>query len=505
MTSPRWDGGRSALIVLLLLAWALRWPPLLSNRFHPDEALYGYWGLLIGRGQNPWLTGVPVYKPPVLPYLMAAAQALVGRAELAERLLGLAAGLLAIPLVARLTNVLYRDQWTTVVAVTAMSLSPFAILFSATAFTDPLMVVLGVSACVAAAVGRSWWAGALTGLSFATKQIGVVFLPLVAAMTLTRFSSRRGRILRLLAAFSLVIVSTFVWDSVRVARGAQSFWREGIAGYGGLRLIWSTELWKRLREWTGVAQYLFASLPANCVLLTGLAALTWNAVVRRRHQLTALVDLLFVGFSAGYFLVHWLLAFPVWDRYLLPLLPPLSILLGRSVHFLAQAIARRISLNGRMPRHTWTARFPHLSAVCCCLALFVALLSPARHAANSSYPLGGDHGAYDGIDEIAAFGRGLPTGSVVYQHWLGWQYGYYLYDAPVFLAYWPTPAWLAQDVQAFGAKVPRYIAFPSWELPDRVVRALNDRGFSLETVLTTTRRDGTPSFTVHRIRSGSNR
>ena len=95
--------------------------------------------------------------------------------------------------------------------------------------------------------------------------------------------------------------------------------------------------------------------------------------------------------------------------------------------------------------------------------------------------------------------RGLPEGAVVYHHWLGWHYASYLFDAPVYLAYWPTPAWLAQDVQAFGAREPRYIAFPSWESPARAARALAGVEYELSPELTTTRRDGTRSFTVYHI------
>ncbi|RLC84892.1 MAG: hypothetical protein DRI79_12190, partial [Chloroflexi bacterium] len=165
---------------LLLLTWALRLPPMLDNRFHPDEALYGYWGLLIGRGQDPWLATVPVYKPPLLPYLVAGAQALFGNCEFTVRLSGLAAGLLMIPLVATLACALYHERWTAVAAAVGVALSPFAILFSATAFPDPLMVALGLAACVAAARSRPGWAGLLAGLAFATKQTGLVWQPLVA-------------------------------------------------------------------------------------------------------------------------------------------------------------------------------------------------------------------------------------------------------------------------------------------------------------------------------------
>ena len=128
----RWGKSRWALVALVWLAWALRLPPTLDNRFHADEALYGYWGLLVGRGRDPWLASVPVYKPPLLPYLVAGAQALFGNSEFTVRFCGLAAGLLMIPLVAALARSLYRERWTTTMAATGIALSPFAILSATT-------------------------------------------------------------------------------------------------------------------------------------------------------------------------------------------------------------------------------------------------------------------------------------------------------------------------------------------------------------------------------------
>ena len=484
----RWARDRWALVPLLLLAWALRVPPILDNRFHPDEALYGYWGLLVGRGQDPCLATVPVYKPPLLPYLVAGAQALFGDSEFAVRLPGLAAGMLTVPLVAALAHSLYRERWMAAAAAVGVALSPFAILFSATAFPDPLMVALGLGACMAAARGRPGWAGLLAGLAFAAKQTGLVWLPLALGVSLVQ--SPKAQIPKLIICFSLVVGLVFIWDVVRMAQGAESFWHMGVTGYGGLRLIWPHELWTRLRGWIGLARYLFVSPVVNGTLLMGLPALVWSALTRRHHTCEGFTDLLLVSFSLIYFLLHWLWAFPIWDRYLLPLVPVLAVLLARLLSLLASYARLAI-------RHS------PLFIVHCSLFIFLAF--PAFNAAHSRYPVGGDHGAYDGIDEVAAFLRGLPEGAVVYQHWLGWHYKYYLFDVPVYLAYWPTPAWLAQDVRAFGARNPRYITFPSWESSARVEWALAEVGYGLAPALTTTRRDGTLSFTVYRILPGPSR
>jgi len=487
MMCRHWGRYRWALAALLLLAWALRMSPMLANRLHPDEALYGYWGLLIAHGRDPWLARVPVYKPPLLPYLLAGVQAAFGSSEFSLRLPGLAASLLSIPLVAALARSLYGNRWTATAAAAAVALSPFSILFSPTAFIDPLMVTLGLGACLAAARGRAGWAGALAGLSFAAKQTGLMWLPLVILLQFMRRQSEslnlKNGIVASAACFSLVVGLTFAWDAVRVAQGAKSFWRVGAAGYGGLRLIWPHELWARLHEWIGMTRYLFASPILNAVLLVGLPALTWRAC--RRYGRESLADLILLSFVLVYLLLHWLAAFPTWDRYLLPLAPVLALLLGRILNLALSRLQRIV-------------RRPPFALGLLSLILFLGW--PALSAAHSRYPIGGDNAAYEGLDQVVAFLRDLPEGSVVYQHWLGWQYAYYLFDGPAYLAYWPTPAWLAQDIAAFGATDARYITFPAWESSARVERALSDVGYGLEPALVAARSDGATSFTVYHIR-----
>ena len=486
-----WGGQKWAMVALVLLAWGLRLPPLLDAPLHPDEALYGYWGLLIGRGRDPWLTGVPVYKPPLWPYAISGFQILLGHPIVALRFPGLVAGVLAVPLVRALAQALYGDAVDSTGAAVAMALSPFALILSGSAFPDPLMVTLGIAACVAGARGRVHWAGLLAGLSFATKQTGLVWLPLVFAVALARRASVRLWFRQFAAWWLVPTLLSFAWDGVRVALGADSFWSAGVVGYGGLRLIWSHELWSRLRAWSRLMASLFESPPIVGLLLVGLPALCWKAAVRHPRRRRAFFDLLLVSFGGGYLLLHWLIAFPIWTRYLLPLVPVLAVLMGRIARGARCLWSDRV---GQRPRLLISS-----------LLLVVLLFLPAREASAGRSSLAGEQAAYEGIDEVIQFLGQLPEGSVVYHHWLGWHYHYGLFDGPVYLAYWPTPAWLAQDVQAFGGREQRFITFPAWESMARVEQALQRVGYALEPVLTVSTRNAGAAFIVYHIRAGSPR
>ncbi len=73
------------LLLLCLLAFALRLDPALDNRFHPDEALFSSWALRIAHGENILLTGIPVDKPPLLIYRTAISFLFFGQTEIAAR------------------------------------------------------------------------------------------------------------------------------------------------------------------------------------------------------------------------------------------------------------------------------------------------------------------------------------------------------------------------------------------------------------------------------------
>ncbi|MBN1956135.1 MAG: hypothetical protein JW900_13950 [Anaerolineae bacterium] len=490
---------RSALffgVLVYLAAWALRLAVVTDHSLHPDETLYGYWGSLILSGRDPWLVTTPVYKPPLLPYLTAGSLAWLGCdraaqpacAGLAVRMPGLAAGMLTVGVTGQFARRLYRDCRAGLAAALVVALSPFALLFSATGFTDPLMVAAGIAGCWAAAAGRPGWAGLLAGLAAAFKQSGVAWAPLIGLLVLVTEVRRGG--LRLLPVargvlgFLAVLGLVVLWDQVRVVQGAQGFWQTGVLGYGGLRTIWPGEWSARLWAWGEWLRYLPGSLPLDLLLVGGAALLVVRGL--RRRDWRALYDLALVLFCLLYLGVHWLWAFPTWDRYLLPLALLAGVLLGR----IASRLVRRVSAVPR--RGLWVE-------VGCWALLVIGLAVPAARAVGGAVPVGAGLAAYDGMERLAGFLWQLPEGAVLYHHWLGWQYSFYLFDGPLYLAYWPTPAWLAQDVRVFGPAGPRYIAFPAWESPARVERELAAVGYRLELVLTVEGREGKPRFRLFRL------
>lgn len=513
---------------ILLIGLALRLPPLWAHRFHQDEALYASWALLISTRRDVMLRTVPVDKPPLFFYILARFFDWFGSSEVVARLPGLIAGVFSIWLVYWLARRLYdeRTAWLAAVLFTA---SPMAILFSPTAFTDPLMLFFGLAGCVAGAYGAWGLAGLGIGLAAATKQQGIFFLPLAlglgwasgqmggaASRRRNETAQKQGLIAHpglwplalsgrhhWAVSLSFFILGTaypiwkaIQWDGWRyLPPDRPGFLAQSAISYGGLALIPVAKWPARVIEWLPWLGYLTGSRPLNALLAIGLPWLGWRTQ-RRWEEPAARADGVLLGYGLAYMALHVALSFQIWDRYLLPLAPLVALLGARVMLILATGV--QFACN----RGRWQEASSSRWMVVTLLALLVVTLAvPAIRAARSEFPVGSDHGAYDGIDQVAAFLKAeLPTGAVLYHRWLGWHWRYYLFDVLFNFRYYDSTEALVADADG-PPEIIRYIVFPGWRLTERdeVQAALAERGIALIPRFETRRADGSVSFIVYRI------
>jgi 4-amino-4-deoxy-L-arabinose transferase-like glycosyltransferase len=486
-----------AMVLLLLIGFGLRVAYLTVDRFHADEALYAGWALLILDG-DPLLLSVPVDKPPFYLYTLAGSMRIFGSSEAAARMPGLAASVLGIALTYRLGRRLY-DRRTGLWAALLVTLSPYDILFARTAFTDPVLVAWMLGALCAAVEGHWFWAGLGMGMAFATKQHAVLLIPLVvAAGWIVARSSRSGSKNELLATilgFAIPCGLIVAWDSARWGI-RPGYWAQSAMSYGGLAWAAPGTWGERLVEWLTWARILLGSAVLNLFLLLGGGVLLvrgWRRQPGRevgddrsdrmklatgfgQERLTWL-DTLLAAYVAGYLVLHVVLEFSIWDRYLLPLVPLLALLMGRIVV--------------QIPPWLASVRQVHVALMATvCLA---ALLCGWR-AAHNGYPVGGDHWAYQGLDEVAAYlKQNAPSDAVLYHHWLRWHYTYYLYGTDFELRWWQSGEHLKREAMRTPERA-QYIVLPDWRTlePDA-------EGVHLRPVYETRRQDGRVSMCVYRI------
>ncbi len=218
-------------------------------------------------------------------------------------------------------------------AMAIAAASPFAILFSPTAFTDPWLSLWLACAALAALARRPLLSGLCVGLAIASKQTGILGLPLVALLLWagdevpagggTVLASPKGpRVSALdaiwgrgrsisrgdapqaprgndaigsarldigvsprrpaaqmlglaLLGLALVLAPVVWWDSLRWAT-RPSFWYQSLQTYGGLGLA-SPAAWpQRAAAWGQQIGYLFGRPPATAamLLLAALGAVT---------------------------------------------------------------------------------------------------------------------------------------------------------------------------------------------------------------------------------------
>jgi hypothetical protein len=345
---------------------------------------------------------------------------------------------------------------------------------------------------------------------------------------------------------TLCVILVFAWDILR--QPSVSFWTQGYTDNNPNRLIRANELLPRLTEWINLSSYITGSRLIDLLFIIGLPLLLLS---HRRPSIQALHDFALIGFTLSFFTSYWLFAFNVWDRYLLVLTPIIALLIARVIQVISEQLSvikfpilrlhsgqasnfrlptsnfrfptsnfrlptsnfRLPTSNFRLPTSnfqlptsnfqlpTSNFRLPtsNLSLFIVHSSLFIVLLPSAFTASQSALPIGGDHGSYDGIDQIAVTLRSAPADSVLYDYWLSWEWRFYLFDSPLYVAWMPDTDSIQKDLKAFGKKSPRYIVMPSWVSFTEVQTAIESANFKLITLQTTTRRDGSLSFTLYQI------
>ena len=440
-------GYRTSVAILLMLGFGLRLVMLDRFRFHQDEALYSYWALHFLYEDPQFLTQW-IDKPPLFVWLLGYCFKLFGASEASARLLNVGISTLTVPVVA----VIARKEWTSgagIMAAAAYALGPFAISYGPTAFTDPLFVLGGVLSIYAVQRGRPFWAGLCLGVAIMAKQQGVFFIPLTLAFILAGSIEARTAIrdiLRSCSGLALAIAPVLYWDSLRWAV-APSPWDLGVRNYGALEIV-APALWPA--RGARIAELLWY-LTANPVVWVALAVALAVAVLRTRlarrivRERRGTVAVLICGWLAAFIGFHMVTSLPLWDRYLLPVAPFFAVLAGW--------IGARILANGSVL----------LNRVA--VGLWIVLLLPgAAQAARGDLPVGGDHGAYDGLREaIVWLDRPSHEGAVLYHQALNWHLRFYLYDSPLDyrVRWFASPVSLADDAAKMGQR-PKFVIVPTW-------------------------------------------
>ncbi len=481
-------------ILTLFIGFFLRAWQLPLNRFHQDEALYAYFARLIASQQNVWLQTPLLDKPPLNYYLTGATIGLFWidpknpvLAEFIARLPHLFAATVSIALLYQLSKRLFNLDAALIISG-LFALAPFAISFATTLFAETLLTCVLLAGLLAGTHQKLGWLGVWLATAVALKPTALYFFPLVFGVLGIYLSSQplKQTIWKSLrqfgAAFAAGIVLLLAWQLLRP--DAAPFWAAGADTYNPQRFIRPDEIQARLLTLGALWQHQFGSIG---LMIASTPIILWGLLKPRQRPITKTLTLFLVTFVIGYCAWHWLIAFNIRDRYFLPLTPLVCLLFGWGLYQLMQSI----SDNG-------SSRY--LSPIIM-TSVFVVFGIAGIQAANAQHPVGGDHGAYDGIEQIAQELRGTPTGTVLYDLGLDWHWRFYLYESDVFIAWQPGPDNIAEDVDVHARNDPnpRYVVLLELQTEQELIRSLAAVNYQIDLVLAPQTRFGTTSLRLYRI------
>jgi hypothetical protein len=296
-------------------------------------------------------------------------------------------------------------------------------------------------------------------------------------------------------SLAVVVILLIAWDA---RRGAPiSVWQQGYSDNVPGRPVAFAELASR----AGAILFLLGQMSRwaafNTIFVTGLALLLIIDIWRPSQA--GGWDLLLAAYVMGYVLLFWLVPFNLWDRYFLPLLPLMALLAGRVAVLLYQLATRLMDVGALLVAPRRAAQWRQAAQIALPL-IALALLVPRAVTANYDFsPIGGDHGAFDGIDDAARFIRTLPADSILCDHWLGWELEYYLFERQLPVVWFPDMATFERNLAEAPAGHPLYLVAPWWAPADEARQAAERAGKRMTVVHESYRRDGVVSVTVYQI------
>lgn len=468
------------IIAIIIFGALLRLHALLADaRFHPDEAYFTGFARRAAI-QGAWLLPGDLDKPPLALYASALALTLFAvhpdangvltmefrQGEVAARFPSTVAGILIIGLIYRAARHSGSRCGSGAWAALLAAGSPLGIAFSAAAFTDGLMLLFIVAALAAARAGRTALAAAALALAVMCKFQAMYVAPLILWIGIAPVNSA-ARVLRVTAVVTagvlVGVLAIIAWDALR--QPAVPLLLLAAQHNDPARWIRPDEIVPRLMLWLEQGRALFGPATAVVAVAAGIAGLNaW----RSRPNPDAWLRLGLLLWLLIYLLIHWLVAFNIYDRYLLLTLPPLCLLGG----------------HGLAALQTWLRqRLPAAEAAAASGVMAVAVLLAGLAASRWELPVQLPSSSFNratGIDALANFIDAQPLGTIVYDVWLGWELSYYLDPwSDKRRVYHPTPGTLLADALAQPDRAPRLFVAPSDRALAVWLNPLRDGGFTV--------------------------
>ncbi len=458
-------------IALVLLATFTLIHQLTADlRFHPDEAFF----MTFARGaavNGDWLLPGTLDKPPLAIYFSALSMVAVGNTaddagvlqldihlgEFAGLLPNAMLGILLVALMMRLAWITCRHENAALLAGALTAVSPYTLVYGASAFTDMNLLFWSLVALYLGLVRRWSLAGVALGLAFWSKQQAIYTAVFILVLWLLRGARRADGIRLLLPVFVMAAVM-LIWDG---ARPETSVFLQGVVNNTPPNWLAEPTTWPgRLMEWARAGGWLLGP-PLVTVLLLAFTVLghLFGRPMAKSTTPVCRLNKLFAYAVLAFGVIHCVFNFNLYERYLLLIAPLLIILVA----------GRMVTLLDRRSRGNL------LAAVCAAL-----VLGGAVYTLGVGTPIEGKRADYAGIDRLAAHLNSKPVATVIYDPWLGWELGYYLgVWSDKRRVHYPTAEALVAGALALDEIGARYLVAPVDVAHNAWLSALKEAGFRI--------------------------
>lgn len=450
-----------------------------ARRFHPDEAFYMTFSRNAAVNGDWWMLSEPVDKPPLTFYSNALSLVFLAveadqngvlqldplKGEFAGRIPSLFVSVILVAVVMALAKSLYirtntnhrvptrQKDYVIYLAGLLAALSPFRIVFAATAFTDLPMLFFATISLWMAARGKCFWTGFWFIVSIWAKPQIIFYLPLIIVFLIydtVKTDTIHHIPTKLLFFSSPILIGGLLlwgWDMARVAQGAQSFFVLGQARYTATMLTALADYPARFAEWWATVQYLFG----NGFLTVIFSVIAIISIIRKRDT----ISLILLAWILAFFAAHMVLTLNLFDRNQIVLLPVSAILVARAM---TDGVHHVPTTHNTFVGAAWilsALKRIILIALLFCLAVF------SFFASAQKLPIGGDAGRHDGIDKLADYLNSKPVAAVIYDPWLDWELDYYMgVWTNKRRVFYPTPKLLIADALKLNEIGTRYFVVP---------------------------------------------
>lgn len=333
-----WDYGTLLVILLVFTAELLM---LGSHSLFMDEGVYASAALRIADGSDILQRHFETGKFPLVSGIIAIFILLFGNNDYVIRIPGMIASLLTFFFIYK-TAVKIYDKRTGFLTAAILCSSKYFLVFGPTAFMDPFMTMFLCVSLYLIISGRFTSGGLFLGLAFASKFTSMYFLPVfLSALYFMDDGKKKAKeyikpAVRILIPFAAVFIAVFIWAALFECIRLVSFTEFNPGSYKG---IINYETFRK-----GMENLIILNKEAVGIFKPVAAFISGVILLLSAGKTYKKKDMFIFGNAVFFYIMMVFMAargLPVYDRYLVVIMPFMALALARGAFGIFELLKSR--------------------------------------------------------------------------------------------------------------------------------------------------------------------